>query len=490
MEVVLSLPEGVADWLGSRPWLRVQQGESAALRWDTWSVPLELIRLEGSVDRDQLLASLSSSKAAKRALQVVTGAYLRHDLRDALESLNVGYIDRRGNLHLPWSGGVIHLELNLRHQFDGPQPDALLGLGVHGVRAVQALLTEPDDVQLTHLAGFAELSLSRTHSVLRNLEAEGLVRVTGKGPLTRRHIVDRSRLLDWLAAQPSARRRERQLDVAVYGRTPRDVWTTIRERLERAHIPHGLTGSAAAAVFDVGPDRGGELDSSRISTFHARRRGRRYRSRKRPARRERPAYARHQMVGSSHTINRDGVQVAPLVRVYLDALSETTRRGHSPNTSARWFLAIEGGHLADYDPVLRSKMQGEAARIIRAFGFAGAHVIIIGGLVPSLLVPNVETGIDPHIGTNDLDLCLSVALVEGDVGEYERLETSLKAAGFEMVREGGAPGQLALDRRKGCQSHRRVLLCCRGEGGPPEGCTDLGASSVGSFRRWCCQLER
>lgn len=92
-------------------------------------------------------------------------------------------------------------------------------------------------------------------------------------------------------------------------------------------------------------------------------------------------------------------------------------------------MATEGGHVSDYDPVLRSKMLGEAARIIRAFGFAGAHVIIIGGLVPSLLVPNVEVGIEPHIGTNDLDLCFSVALVEGDVGEYERLETSLKSAG-------------------------------------------------------------
>jgi hypothetical protein len=100
-------------------------------------------------------------------------------------------------------------------------------------------------------------------------------------------------------------------------------------------------------------------------------------------------------------------------------------------------LATEGGHLSDYDPVLRSKLQGEAARIIRAFGFAGAHVIIIGGLVPSLLVPKVEVGLEPHIGTTDLDLCLSVALVEGDIGAYERLEKCLRDAGFEMARENG-----------------------------------------------------
>jgi hypothetical protein len=100
-------------------------------------------------------------------------------------------------------------------------------------------------------------------------------------------------------------------------------------------------------------------------------------------------------------------------------------------------LATEGGHLSDYDPVLRSKLQGEAARIIRAFGFAGAHVIIIGGLVPSLLVPQVEVGLEPHVGTTDLDLCLSVALVEGDVGAYDRLEKCLREAGFEMAREDG-----------------------------------------------------
>lgn len=70
---------------------------------------------------------------------------------------------------------------------------------------------------------------------------------------------------------------------------------------------------------------------------------------------------------------------------------------------------------------------------MRAFGFAGAHVVIVGGLVPSLLVPKPEPGIEPHIGTQDLDLCLRVALVDGEVGSYERLEASLRAAGFKML---------------------------------------------------------
>jgi hypothetical protein len=49
--------------------------------------------------------------------------------------------------------------------------------------------------------------------------------------------------------------------------------------------------------------------------------------------------------------------------------------------------------------------------------------------VPSLLV------LDPpgarHLGTTDIDLCLSVALIEGDTAQYERIERSLLGAGFQ-----------------------------------------------------------
>lgn len=100
-------------------------------------------------------------------------------------------------------------------------------------------------------------------------------------------------------------------------------------------------------------------------------------------------------------------------------------------------MAIEGGHASEYDALLQPKLRAEAVRVIRAFSFAGAHVVIVGGLVPSLLVPEPDAGMERHIGTQDLDLCLSVALVDGDVGNYERLERSLKDAGFVMAREEG-----------------------------------------------------
>ncbi len=97
-------------------------------------------------------------------------------------------------------------------------------------------------------------------------------------------------------------------------------------------------------------------------------------------------------------------------------------------------MASEGDHAGAYDPDVTGRLLAEAARLVQAFSFAGEHVTIVGGLVPGLLIPVLEPGLERHVGTRDLDLCLSVALVDGDVGNYERLEKCLKGAGFRMAR--------------------------------------------------------
>jgi hypothetical protein len=76
---------------------------------------------------------------------------------------------------------------------------------------------------------------------------------------------------------------------------------------------------------------------------------------------------------------------------------------------------------------------GEAAHLLRNLGFAAQHAILIGGLVPGLLVLDPGAGRARHIGTADVDLCLSVALIEGDTVQYERIETGLRKAGFEPL---------------------------------------------------------
>lgn len=54
----------------------------------------------------------------------------------------------------------------------------------------------------------------------------------------------------------------------------------------------------------------------------------------------------------------------------------------------------------------------EAASIFhRLGGMATKHLTIVGGLVPPLLVPGAAA---QHLGSADLDLCLSIALTGGE----------------------------------------------------------------------------
>jgi hypothetical protein len=100
-------------------------------------------------------------------------------------------------------------------------------------------------------------------------------------------------------------------------------------------------------------------------------------------------------------------------------------------SGSRYLNEADGQHLADYDPATAALLVAEAADIVRAFGFMAQHIVLIGGLVPGLLVPVLDPGLEPHAGTADIDLCLSLALVEGDTGAYERIEEVLKRQHFE-----------------------------------------------------------
>jgi hypothetical protein len=67
-------------------------------------------------------------------------------------------------------------------------------------------------------------------------------------------------------------------------------------------------------------------------------------------------------------------------------------------------------------------------------------LVVVGGLVPSLLIPkeSITSDEDEHVGTMDLDLGLSLALL--DAHRYEDLTLRLRRAGFEPdVNQEGNP---------------------------------------------------
>jgi hypothetical protein len=56
------------------------------------------------------------------------------------------------------------------------------------------------------------------------------------------------------------------------------------------------------------------------------------------------------------------------------------------------------------------------------------ELVIVGGLVPSLLVDQTKPGIERHVGTNDLDVGMEIAIL--DDKRYELLTERLRTAGF------------------------------------------------------------
>lgn len=73
----------------------------------------------------------------------------------------------------------------------------------------------------------------------------------------------------------------------------------------------------------------------------------------------------------------------------------------------------------------------EAASLIRLLGGVGStHLTVVGGLGPALLVPGAASS---HVGTRDLDLCMSVALADGQTRDYYRSVQEIIAPYFVPV---------------------------------------------------------
>lgn len=77
-------------------------------------------------------------------------------------------------------------------------------------------------------------------------------------------------------------------------------------------------------------------------------------------------------------------------------------------------------------------------------GMTPKHLVVVGGLVPPLLVPRPA---ESHLGSADIDLCLSVAITKGDTGQYYRSLEKYIEPYFELVESGfrwrkkeGVPG--------------------------------------------------
>ena len=84
-----------------------------------------------------------------------------------------------------------------------------------------------------------------------------------------------------------------------------------------------------------------------------------------------------------------------------------------------------------YSPAQADLVRATCLYVATFLGDLRDDLVVVGGLVPSLLVDpgDLPEGVDAHVGTLDLDVGLTIALL--DEGRYRELTERLRSAGFE-----------------------------------------------------------
>jgi hypothetical protein len=103
-------------------------------------------------------------------------------------------------------------------------------------------------------------------------------------------------------------------------------------------------------------------------------------------------------------------------------------------------MAEKPEHASDYESHQSELVRAMCLYVATKLGDMMDDLLIVGGLVPSLIIDQerLGEGVDPHVGTMDLDVGLQIALL--NEGRYRQLTERLRDAGFRMDKnEAGKP---------------------------------------------------
>ncbi len=135
-------------------------------------------------------------------------------------------------------------------------------------------------------------------------------------------------------------------------------------------------------------------------------------------------------------------------------------------------MAADDATASAYDDPMSERELGIAADVLRSFGsaFGGQHLAVVGGAVPSLLVASPPRGIEPHVGTADLDLHLSLHLLDGETADYyDSIIDGLRSLGLEPDRDRGKEIKWRwVGRHRDARVQVELLCPVRSRGGRPE----------------------
>jgi hypothetical protein len=296
------------------------------LRYGTHERDLRLVPRSAVAGPDQLeRLDLLATAEEQQPLPLVVATSLPRSLRRELAERGISYADARGHLHLRAAGLLLYVDVPAETG-KAPPSGRANGIGLVGVRAVQTLATAPRrDWTVADLAMQSGVSSGEAHKALTILERDGLIEAQGQGPAKRRRVRDLGGLLDWLAAQPRARRVYRHLSCSLYARTPAELASRISRTLDASDIAHAFTAGLAAMLLNSGPTSVPRsilrLDPDRSLEEVAATIGAEVTDRGANL----TLWSDDGLVGTHGRVRRKDTWLAPPVRVYLDLVAD--RRG-------------------------------------------------------------------------------------------------------------------------------------------------------------------
>jgi hypothetical protein len=88
---------------------------------------------------------------------------------------------------------------------------------------------------------------------------------------------------------------------------------------------------------------------------------------------------------------------------------------------------------SQYTPEAISACEKALRTILSGIGPWGPRIVLMGGLAPRYLIQDLQEGIEPHLGTTDLDVVVGVVLSTDDISPYRTLAKNLKESGFHPL---------------------------------------------------------
>jgi Transcriptional regulator, AbiEi antitoxin, Type IV TA system len=166
---------------------------------------------------------------------------------EVLEEAGLSYVDERRFVFRSREPYILVDRMRSGTGTGGVGPLQVRLGGQVGVVVQVMLLGQEHGWRVTEVAEVGGVSVGTAQNAFRRLEELNVVRTDGSGPLKRRWLTDRGRLLDLWASQARAERAT-LITTFVFSQSPDDLTRRVSQALTSGSIEHAVTGACAARL--------------------------------------------------------------------------------------------------------------------------------------------------------------------------------------------------------------------------------------------------